>query len=87
MNENLEKLAKAMFLPSLPCNPIPFCNGLAEGCKLNGTDWIRSDEAKMIMHTILQQMYGQAYQIDSFKVFQDFYFMKGITTKKNDERK
>jgi len=67
------ELSQAMFLPSSPCNPIPFANGLVEGCKQNGIDWIQSDEAKMILFTILQQAYGTAFLLDSFKEFQKFY--------------
>jgi hypothetical protein len=72
MNE-LKELSEAMFASSMPSNPIPFANGLATGCKTNGTDWIRTDEAKRILFTLIQQAYGQAVLFDSFKEFQRLY--------------
>lgn len=72
----LPTLASAMFEESAPSNPLPFLNGLIEGCKQNGTDYIRSDEAKKIMFTILQQMYGCAFLLDSFAEFQRLLNLK-----------
>ncbi|HUU89103.1 MAG TPA: hypothetical protein VMX17_15315 [Candidatus Glassbacteria bacterium] len=72
MND-LKILSKGMFAPSMPSNPIPFANGLIEGCKQNGTDWIRTDEAKMILFTIIQQSYGQAVLLDSFREYQRLF--------------
>ena len=68
-NENLISLSNAMFSNALPCNPIPFLNGLIEGVKLNGTDYIQSDEAKKILQTILNQSYGQLFNIDSYNEY------------------
>lgn len=66
----LPVLAAVMFSEALPSNPLPFLTGLIDGVKINGTDWIRSDEAKMILFTVFQQMYGQAVLFDSFDEFQ-----------------
>lgn len=62
-------LEKGMFADYSPCNPIPFLNGLVNGCKVEGTDYIQSDEAKRILFTVLQQAYGVAFKIDSFDEF------------------
>jgi hypothetical protein len=64
-----KELEKGMFADFSPCNPIPFLNGLVNGCKVEGTDYIQSDEAKRILFTILQQAYGTAFRIDSFDEF------------------
>jgi hypothetical protein len=64
-----KELSKGMFAEFTPCNPIPFLNGLVEGCKVEGTDYIQTDEAKRILFTILQQAYGTAFKIDSFDEF------------------
>lgn len=69
-------LASAMFAEYTPSNPLPFLNGLIDGVKLNGTDYIRSDEAKKIMFTILQQMYGTCFLLDSFAEFQRLLNLK-----------
>lgn len=50
--------------PAFPCNPLPFLNALYEGCKDNGFDWIRTDEAKSMIHIINSLSYGQLYSID-----------------------
>jgi hypothetical protein len=64
-----KQLSKAIFAEYTPCNPIPFLNGLKQGCKDEGTDYIQSDEAKRILFTILQQAYSVAFKIDSFDEF------------------
>jgi hypothetical protein len=64
-----KELSKGMFAEFTPCNPIPFLNGLVEGCKVEGTDYIQTDEAKRILFTILQQAYGTAFKIDAFDEF------------------
>lgn len=69
-NENLTQLSKAMFLNSLPSNPIPFLNGIIEGCKLNGTDYIQTDEAKRILFTILCQSCGSLFHLDSLTEYE-----------------
>lgn len=67
----INELGKAMFGISTPCNPLPFLEGLKMGVKEMGTDWIRSDDAKRILFTILQQVYGSAFKIDSFEEFKN----------------
>lgn len=64
-----KELSKGMFADFTPCNPIPFLNGLLNGCKAEGTDYIQSDGAKRILFTIMQQAYGTAFRIDSFDEF------------------
>jgi len=64
-----KELSKAMFLEYGPSNPIPFLNGLKQGCKDEGSDYIQTDEAKRILFTLLQQAYGSAFKIDSFEEF------------------
>ena len=64
-----KELEKGMFAEFSPCNPIPFLNGLLNGCKAEGTDYIQSDGAKRILFTIMQQAYGTAFRIDSFDEF------------------
>jgi hypothetical protein len=60
----MSELSQAMFSPSFPCNPIPFAKGLAELVKSEGTDSIRSDNAKRILWVLMAQAYGQLATID-----------------------
>ena len=62
--DNLDSLRRAMFSSSFPCNPIPFAKGLAELVKENGTDSIRSDDAKAILWVLMAQAYGQLSKVD-----------------------
>ena len=66
-NADFRGEVKAFLALSLPCNPIPFAYALADGTKSQGTDWIRSDEAKAILHTLNMMAYGQTYKIDALK--------------------
>jgi len=72
MEEELEKLAQAMFSPMTSVNPIPFLKGLEKGVRKYGTDWINTDQSKMILFTILQQAFGTAFRLDSFDLYQWF---------------
>jgi hypothetical protein len=56
--------------PGIPVNPLPFLNALAGSIRTNGTDWIKTDEAKAIMHTLNQMVYGQLYKLNSIKEFE-----------------
>ena len=47
-----------------PCNPLPFCNALADEVRQNGTDAIRSDSAKATLWILMAQAYGQLATID-----------------------
>ncbi len=67
--ENRKALASAFRSSGFPCNPIPFLNGLAEGVRENGTDYIKSDEAKKMLLVIIQQSYGQAASVDTYEEF------------------
>jgi len=60
----MSELQNAMFAPSFPCNPIPFANGIVEGCQNNGSDFIKSDEGKRILFVLNAIAYGQLATID-----------------------
>ena len=64
-----QKLSLAMFSESFPCNPLPFANGLINGVRENGTDWITSDQAKRIMFVLIAQSYGQGFNIESYQEY------------------
>jgi hypothetical protein len=64
-----KELSKAMFNNSMPCNPIPFLNGIVTGCKNQGSDYIQTDEAKRILYILLCQSYGQVFNINAFEEF------------------
>ena len=70
------ELSNAMFAPSFPCNPLPFLNGLIEGCKVNGSDYVQSDEGKRILYVLIAQSYGQSFSINSLDEFQRLYNAK-----------
>jgi hypothetical protein len=60
------ELATAFMRPSFPVNPKPFINGLLQGIDDAGTmDWIKTDEAKAILHILNSMAYGQLYTIDA----------------------
>lgn len=61
---NLKQLTAALESESFPCNPIPFANGLAELVREQGTDAIRSPDAKRILWILMAQSYGQLATID-----------------------
>jgi hypothetical protein len=54
-----ERAITAMFDNSFPVNPIPFALTLAKMCKTGGTDIIQTDEARMVLWTLMAQSYGQ----------------------------
>lgn len=58
------KLSDAIESPALPCNPIPFAQGLIDGCQENGTDFIRSREGQRILWVLMAQSYGDLARID-----------------------
>jgi len=58
------KLRNAMFDMSMPCNPIPFANGLADLVRENGTMSIQSDDAKRILWVLIAQSYGCMAAVD-----------------------
>lgn len=61
MNEP-EHLAKGMFADSLPGNPKPFAHALTNFDSIS----IQSDQAKMILWTLMAMAYGQAATIDLY---------------------
>lgn len=64
LSKDLERLTEAMDETCFPCNPIPFANGLAEGCRQHGSDFTKSDEGKRILWILMAQAYGQLGTID-----------------------
>ncbi len=66
---NLTDLSLAMFAASFPCNPLPFLNGLIDGCKVYGSDYMKTDEGKRILFVLIAQSYGQLFNIDSLTEF------------------
>jgi hypothetical protein len=60
----VNRLTNAMFSDSFPVNPIPFAHGLADYVSDNGTDSIKSDEAKRILWVLMAQAYGQLDMVD-----------------------
>jgi len=69
MKTDLKELSNAMFRNALPCNPIPFSNGITQGCTKNGSDYIQTDEAKRILYVLLCQAYGQIFNLNGFDEF------------------
>lgn len=64
VQDKIEEHGKAMLSPALPCNPIPFLETLSMGVRENGTEWIKSKEAKRILFMVNMQAYGQLATID-----------------------
>jgi len=62
-------LSNAMYAPSMPCNPIPFANGLICGCKEYGTDFIQTKEAKRLLWLLNAMAYGQTFNINSINEY------------------
>lgn len=58
------QITDAIESPAFPCNPIPFAAGIADGCRDNGTDWIKTRDAKRILWVLMAQAYGQLAAID-----------------------
>lgn len=58
------QLVQAFRSPAFPGNPLPFLNGLAEHVRENGTDSIRSDEAKAVLWILIGQAYGTLATVD-----------------------
>ena len=64
MESNVNRCAAAMESPSMPCNPIPFANALVDGCKLYGSDFVKTDKGKRILWILNAISYGQLANID-----------------------
>lgn len=69
IHKNTQRNMLAMFDPGLPCNPIPFCNALADYVRVNGSDSIQDNEAQAILYTLMRQSYGEMAEIDLFKEY------------------
>jgi hypothetical protein len=57
-------LTDAMFSPAFPVNPRPFARGLDALIQEQGTNAIRSDEAKRLLWVLMAQAYGQIATVD-----------------------
>ena len=68
-SDYLQELSEAMFNASFPCNPIPFINGLNLGIKLNGMDWINTNQAKRILFIIISLSYNQFFNLDNLEEY------------------
>lgn len=64
IEQELKHLETGMSAVAFPVNPIPFANGLANGVRLYGTDWIQSDQAQKILFVLMGQSYGQFAEIN-----------------------
>jgi len=63
-DQERKNLTTAMFSSSFPVNPLPFANGVFDLVKEQGTDAIKSDEAKRVLWVLMAQAYGQMATID-----------------------
>ena len=61
----VEGLAEAIEFSAIPCNPIPFAEGIAAGCRVHGSDFIKSRMGKRILYILMVQAYGQLARIDT----------------------
>lgn len=61
---NFKTFSEALFKNNLPVNPIPFATALSQFVAKNGTDSIRSDEAKRILWILMAQAYGELANIN-----------------------
>jgi len=68
-----EKAIAAMFDSSFPVNPIPFALTLAKMCKSGGTDIIQTDEARMVLWTLMAQSYGQLATVSLYEEWSRLY--------------
>ena len=55
---------RALQSECFPCNPRPFAAELGKLVAENGTDSIKSDEAKALLWILMAQAYGQMARID-----------------------
>jgi len=62
--------ARAFYGRALPVNPLPFLYALADAVKEKGTDWIRTDNAKAILYTLIQMAYGQGFHLDGIAEYE-----------------
>jgi len=69
-NVHFSQEARVFYARALPVNPLPFLYALADSTKEKGTDWIRTDQAKAILYTLIQMAYGQNFQIDGLAEYE-----------------
>jgi len=60
----IDNAVRAFKCECFPCNPLPFAKALGDLVRENGTDTIKSDEAKAILWILMAQAYGQMARID-----------------------
>ena len=64
-NVSYEQEIQAFLKDPLPVNPVPFAIALADCVHQQGPAWIRTDQAKALLHLLNQQAHGPLYQLDS----------------------
>jgi hypothetical protein len=67
INSNFRNEVEAFMRPAFPSNPLPFANALADGIRENGTDYIKTDDAKALLHILNSMSHGQGYRLDGKK--------------------
>jgi len=68
-NTPFDQEARAFLARILPVNPLPFLYALGDSVKQQGTNWIRTDQAKAILYTLIQMAYGQDFHLDGIAEF------------------
>ena len=61
---SIDNAVRAFKCECFPCNPLPFAKALGDLVRENGTDSIRSDEARAILWILMAQAYGQMATVD-----------------------
>ena len=69
-NVHFSQEARAFYARALPVNPLPFLYALADAVKEKGMDWIRTDNAKAILYTLIQMAYGQGFHLDGIAEYE-----------------
>jgi hypothetical protein len=66
-NTGFKNEVEAFLRPNLPTDPLPFAFALADGIREHGTDFIRSDQGKALLHLLNTLSHGQCYLLDGRK--------------------
>lgn len=64
------ELTQAMFLQSMPCNPLPFLHGMIEHIREHGTASVRSDEVKSMLWIVNHLAYPSGIKIDFYEEYE-----------------
>jgi hypothetical protein len=73
---HIKELGNAMFCNALPTNPTPFLNALIVGVKEEGTNWLRSDEARRLIWLINTMSFSDMATINQTEEFNRLYTEK-----------